>query len=332
MQKERFATMALSSVDHPRYHNFSSYVRHAFGGRVRKITIHAGFTCPNRDGARGRGGCTFCNNEGFSPFARLDAHVVDEQMRRGIAFARRRGHTDKVIAYFQAYTNTYAPIGRLRELYDVVWRYPQTVGMAVGTRPDCIDADVADLVASYTSRGEVWVELGLQSCHDATLERINRGHTYAEFVEAVRLLQGRGLKLCVHTILGLPGEDDAMMRETHARVAELGVDGIKMHLLHVNRGTVMAGQFARGEIAVLERERYVDLVADMLERLPPSIVVQRMHADAPPDVLIAPQWCLDKPGIIADIRRRLAERDTWQGKQLGYLREDVPGDGVVAHA
>lgn len=309
-----------------RYHNFSSYARRVFGGKVRKVTIHAGFTCPNRDGTRGRGGCTFCNNEGFSPFARVDVRQVTEQMRRGIDFARRRGHTDKVIAYFQAYTNTYAPLEQLRQLYDAVWEYPQTIGMAIGTRPDCINEPIADLIASYAARGEVWLELGLQSCHDRTLESINRGHTYAEFVEAVRLLQGRGLKLCAHTILGLPGEDRAMMRETHRRVAELGFDGIKIHLLHINQRTVMAHQYARGEIDVLSRDEYVDLVVDMLEILPPSMVIQRMHADAPPNVLIAPTWCLDKAEVLDRIRGRLVERNTWQGKALGFGVEDLPAD------
>lgn len=300
-------------TERPRYTSFARYLRDRFGCRVHKVTIHAGFTCPNRDGTLGRGGCTFCNNAGFSPNARVDPSEVEEQLARGIAAARGR-RARKFIAYFQAYTNTYAGVDRLRALYDPVWRFPDVVGMSVGTRPDCLDASIAALIESYTDRGEVWIELGLQSCHDATLASINRGHTYAQFADAVRLLQGRGIRICVHTILGLPGETREMMLETHRRVADLGIDGVKIHLLHIMRNTVMAAQYRRGEISLFSREAFVEAVCDMLEVLPPEVVIQRMHADAPPDLLVAPAWCLDKRGILNDIREALARRDTWQGK------------------
>lgn len=301
----------------PRYHSFSRYCRRRFGCRVRKITLDAGFTCPNRDGTCGWGGCTFCNNSGFSPNTRHDPASVHEQLVRGIHLGGRRG-ISRFIAYFQAYTNTYAPIESLRALYDEVWRFKQVLGMSVGTRPDCVNPAIINLLAGYTQSGEVWVEYGLQSAHDATLMAINRGHGYREFLDAVEMTRDRGLKICVHTILGLPGEDRDMMLETHRRLAGLPIDGIKIHLLHIMRGTVMEHQFLRGDIRLLGRPEYVSLVCDCLEILPPTITIQRLHADAPPDVLVAPDWCMDKSGILDDIRRELDARDAWQGKQLGF--------------
>ena len=311
-------------MDPLRYYSFGRYLRQRFDCRVQKVTLHAGFTCPNRDGKVGQGGCAFCNNEGFSPNTRLEPSAVQEQLDRGIAAAGRSRKARKFIAYFQAYTNTYGPIERLRALYDVVWAYPEVVGLAIGTRPDCVDREIIDLVADYTSRGEVWVEYGLQSCHDKTLAAINRGHDYQTFVDALELTRDRGLKICVHTILGLPGEDREMMIETHRRLADLPIDGIKIHLLHVMRNTVMANQYERGEFELLSRPQYVSLVCDVLEILRPTVVIQRMHADAPADVLVGPEWCLDKNRVLADIRAELTQRDTWQGKALGFALSDIP--------
>ncbi len=316
--------MSGLSAENPRYYSFGRYVRQRFGCRVHKVALHAGFTCPNRDGSRGRGGCTFCNNAGFSPNARAEPAEIRQQLAAGIAAARRRRKAERFIAYFQAYSNTYAPIDRLRELYDEAWRFPEVVGMSVGTRPDCVDAAKIDLIAGYTSRGEVWIEYGLQSIHDQTLAAINRCHSYREFLEAVELTRERGIKICVHTILGLPGETREMMLATHERLAELGIDGIKLHLLHVMRDTVMAEQYRRGEISLLERGEFVGLVCDVLERLPPTVVIQRMHADAPTDILLAPQWCLDKAGVLNDIQGELVRRDSWQGKRRGCAHSDIP--------
>jgi hypothetical protein len=306
-----------------RYSSFNRYLQRRFGCRVHKITIHAGFTCPNRDGKVARGGCTFCNNAGFSPNLRVGAAEIREQIARGIA-AARPGKARKFIAYFQAYTNTYGPPDHLRSLYDEVWKFPEVVGLAIGTRPDCVDQRVIDLVAGYARRGEVWLEYGLQSAFDRTLEAVNRGHTYQQFLDAVALTRGRGIKICVHTILGLPGEDRDMMLETHRRLSRLPIDGIKIHLLHIMRDTAMAVQYAAGQIELLSRDQFVDLVVNVLELLPPNIVIQRMHADAPPDVLVAPQWCLDKSGILADIRQAQLRRDSWQGKALGFTLADLP--------
>ncbi len=306
-----------------RYYSFGRYLRQRFGCRVHKVTLHAGFTCPNRDGAAGWGGCTFCNNAGFSPNVRIDPADVRDQLARGITGARRR-KAHKVIAYFQAYTNTYGPLDRLRALYDEAWHFPEVAGLAIGTRPDCVDPTVIDLVAGYVPRGEVWLEYGLQSAHDSTLAAINRGHDYQCFVDAVERTAGRGIRICVHTILGLPGEDREMMIETHRRIAALPIDGIKIHLLHVMRDTIMERQYRQGEVTLLSRPAYVELVADVLEVLPPTVVIQRMHADAPRDLLVAPDWCLDKAGVLDDIRREQVRRDSWQGKALGFPLTATP--------
>lgn len=308
----------------PRYYSFGRYLRGRFGCRVRKVTLHAGFTCPNRDGRVARGGCTFCNNAGFSPNARVEPAEVRQQLAAGIAAAHRAG-AHKVIAYFQAYSNTYAPPDRLKRLYDLVWEFPEVTGLSIGTRPDCVDRAIIDLVASYCQRGEVWIEYGLQSAHDATLAAINRGHSYQQFREAIALTQDRGIRICAHTILGLPGEDREMMLDTHRRLAELPIDGIKIHLLHVMRDTLMEKQYQRGEIRMLSREEYVNLVVDVLELLPARMVIQRMHADAPADILVAPAWCLDKHSILDDIRSELEHRDTWQGKARGSSLADLTG-------
>jgi len=307
-----------------RYYAFSRYLRDRFGCRVHKVTIDAGFTCPNRDGSRGRGGCIFCNNSGFSPNARAEPALVRRQLERGISRARRRSKAERLIAYFQAYSNTYARPGRLRELYDEAWGFPEVVGLSIGTRPDCVDHEKIDLIAGYRSRGEVWLEYGLQSAHDRTLAAINRGHSFREFLDAVEMTRDRGIKICVHTILGLPGESGEMMLETHRRLADLPIDGIKIHLLHVLRDTAAAERYRRGELPLLGRAGYVKLVCDVLELLKPTVVIQRMQADAPPDLLVAPRWCLDKRGVLTEINAELDRRDSWQGKGLGFARSEIP--------
>lgn len=307
----------------PRYHAFGHYLRRRFGCRVHKITLHAGMSCPNRDGTKGVGGCTFCNNSGFSPAARLEPGAIRAQMLAGMEAARRRVRASRFIAYFQAFSNTHAAPADLARLYEEAWCSPDVVGLSVGTRPDCVDSAKIDLLAEHARRGEVWIEYGLQTAHDTTQQLVNRCHTYGEFERAMEMTAGRGIRICVHTILGLPGESREMMLETHRRLADLPVDGIKIHLLHVMRDTVMERQYHRGEIPLLSREAYVGLVCDVLELLPPACVIQRMHADAPADVLVAPDWCLDKTGVLEDIRRELIRRDSWQGKARGASLADL---------
>jgi hypothetical protein len=298
-----------------RYRAFSRFLRERFGTRVRRVTIDAGFTCPNVDGTVAVGGCVYCDNRSFSPNRRLPRATVREQVERGIAILQGRYGADRFLAYFQAATNTYAPVEKLRRLYDEALRHPQVVGLAIGTRPDCVPDPVLDLVEGYARERYVCLELGLQTIHDRSLDWMNRGHHYDAFVDAVRRCQGRGLDLCAHVILGLPGESHADMMATADALAGLPVNAVKVHNLHVVRNTPLEDDYRAGKMALFERDEYVRVVCDFLERLPPDLVIQRLSGDAPPDYLVAPAWCLDKPGLLRAIDAELERRGSWQGKR-----------------
>jgi radical SAM protein (TIGR01212 family) len=304
-----------------RYYAFSQFLRRRFGTKVYRVTVDAGFTCPNVDGTVARGGCVYCDNRSFSPNRRLPRTTIREQVRRGVAILEKRYRADRFIAYFQAATNTYAPAAKLRRLYDEALDHPQIVGLAVGTRPDCVPDDVLDLLESYARDRYVCLELGLQSIHDRSLDWMNRGHHYDAFVDAVRRCQGRNLDLCAHVILGLPGESHADMLATADALAALPVHAVKIHNLHVVRDTPLEAMYRAGAVRMLDREEYVGLVCDFLERLPASIVIHRLSGDAPPDYLVAPAWCLDKPKLLHAIHAELERRDSRQGR----LFVDAPG-------
>lgn len=242
---------------------------------------------------------------------------VEEQVQKGIALASRRYGARKYIAYFQSFTNTYAPVETLRALYDSALAHSGMVGLSVGTRPDCAENEVLDLLASYRDKVLVWVEYGLQSAHDATLATIHRGHNAECFARTVRRTAERGLNVCAHIILGLPGESREMVRETARFLAELPVQGVKIHALYVIEGTAMARWFQEGTFRCLSREAYVDWVVDVLERLPEDVVIQRLTGDPPPgQKLLAPSWALEKGRNLRRIRERLEERGTWQGRRM----------------
>jgi radical SAM protein (TIGR01212 family) len=297
-----------------RYHAFSAFLRRRFGTRVYRVTVDAGFTCPNVDGTVAVGGCVYCDNRSFSPNRRLPRTAIREQVRRGVAILHKRYGAERFLAYFQAATNTYAPVARLRRLYEEALQHPQVVGLAVGTRPDCVPDEVLDLLTEHARDRYVCLELGLQSIHDRSLDWMNRGHHLDAFTDAVGRCQGRGLDLCVHVILGLPGESHADMLATADVLAALPVDGVKIHNLHVVRGTPLERMYQEGAARMLERADYVPLVCDFLERLPPAMVIHRLSGDAPPDYLVAPRWCLDKPALLDAIRAELARRASWQGR------------------
>jgi hypothetical protein len=283
------------------------------GARVHKLALDAQFTCPNRDGSKGRGGCTFCNNVSFSPNGRAPAPVA-AQLAAGRAVIARRTRARRFLAYFQAYTNTYADVEYLRSLYDQALAQPGVIGLAVGTRPDCVPAPVLDLLAGYRERGfEVWLELGLQSSFDATLVRVNRGHGYGEYRAAVRAARARGLPVCTHLILGLPGEDGRHERTTLARVLDDGVDGLKLHPLHVVKGTRLANAWRRGEYAALGFDDYVGRAADLIAATPEGVVYHRVTGTASPAILLAPDWCRWKWRVLNGIERELARRGARQG-------------------
>jgi radical SAM protein (TIGR01212 family) len=303
-------------ADRQRYYPFSRFLREKFGVRVYRVTIDAGFTCPNVDGTVAKGGCVYCDNRSFSPNRRLPRSTVPEQVERGVTLLQNRYGADRFIAYFQAATNTYAPVEKLRRLYDEALEHPQIVGLAIGTRPDCVPDPILDLIETYARDRYVCLELGLQTIHDRTLDWMNRGHHFDAFVEAVERCQGRGLDLCAHVILGLPGESHEDMLATADALAALPVNAVKIHNLHVVKDTPLADQFRAGAVRMLERDEYVQIVCDFLERLPSATVIHRLNGDAPPDYLVAPKWCLDKPGLLTAIHDELRRRDSWQGKNM----------------
>jgi len=292
-------------------------LRERHGVRVHKIAIDAGFTCPNRDGSRGTGGCTFCNNSSFSPNGR-QPRPLDEQIAAGRAVIRRRTGARRYLAYFQAYTNTYADVAALRALYDAALAEPDVVGLSVGTRPDCVPAAVLDLLAGYRDAGhEVWLELGLQSADDATLARVNRGHGFAEYRQAAVAARRHGLRLCTHLMIGLPGEHPKASLATLARVLDVGTDGLKLHPLHVVKGTALANDWRRGDYRPLGFGDYIETAADLIERTPPEIVYHRLTGTASADILLAPAWCALKWRVLNGIAAELIRRGTCQGAALG---------------
>ena len=278
-----------------------------YGERVHKIAIDAGFTCPNRDGSIGRGGCTFCNNISFSPNGRKPKTIA-EQIESGRRVIRKRTGATKYIAYFQAYTNTYADTQELTRLYDQALQEPDVIGLAVGTRPDCVPDEVLDLLVDYQQQGyEIWLELGLQSANNTTLERVNRGHGFAEYEQAIRRARVRGIKVCTHLILGLPGESTAQHIASLDKVLELGVDGIKFHPLHIVKGTQLANEWRRGEYQPLTMKQYVADVVKLIKRTPDTVIFHRLTGTASSNVLLAPEWCSKKWRVLNSITAALAE-------------------------
>ena len=302
-----------------RVHTLGQDLLRRYGQRVHKLAINAGFTCPNRDGTKGTGGCTFCNNQSFSPNAQ-EPPSVTAQIAAGRAVLARRTGARRFIAYFQAYTNTYDRIERLRARYDEALAIPDVVGLSVGTRPDCVPEAVLDLLAGYRAQGkEVWLELGLQSADDETLARVNRGHGFAEFQSAARAAHRRGLKVCAHLIIGLPGEGrDAALRSLE-RVLNLGVEGIKLHPLHVVRHTRLALEWERGDYLPLALDDYAGICADLIERTPPAVVFHRLTGTASRSILLAPHWCAWKWAVLNRIEAELYRRGTRQGTRCAHL-------------
>jgi radical SAM protein (TIGR01212 family) len=300
---------------------FGRAMLHRYGERVHKIAIDADFTCPNRDGSKGRGGCTFCNNVSFSPNGRKPAGIL-EQIDAGRRIIRRRTGARKYLAYFQAYTNTYADISQLRKLYDQALSEPDVIGIAVGTRPDCVPGPVLDLLAAYQAQGfEVWLELGLQSSFDESLRRVNRGHGFAEYRSAVLDARKRGLQVCTHLIVGLPGETKQHCKVTLQRVLELGVDGLKLHPLHVVKGTQLANEWRRGEYQPLLLDEYIEIATALIRQAPPEIIFHRVTATATPRILLAPDWCSRKWLVLNRITDALQQ----QSRSVAATGQPVTG-------
>ncbi len=305
-----------------KYFSFSEYLKKKFGPGVRKVCVDGGFTCPNRDGKAGIGGCIYCNNTGFNPNLRQERVSVREQVLQGMEYMKKKYGARKFIVYFQPFSNTYADLKTLKNLYSEAVSHEDVVGLAIGTRPDCVPNEVLDYIQSFTGKYEVWLEYGLQSTHDRTLFLINRGHTFSQFVDAIDRTKGRDIKICVHVILGLPGEDEQDMMETARILSEMDIDGIKIHNLHVVKGTVLEKMFLNGECNILTLDEYVRLVCNFLELLPPDVVVQRLSGDAPEGLLIAPEWCRNKSQVISEIDKEFNRRNSWQGRL--WMEKSLP--------
>jgi uncharacterized protein len=297
-----------------RYYAYNFFLRRKFGGRVQKVSIDAGFTCPNVDGTVARGGCTFCDNRSFSPSRRLPRQSIVGQIDEGIRRLKWRYDVDRFLAYFQPATNTYAPVERLRPLFQAAAQHPKVVGLAIGTRPDCVPEDVLDLLTEIAGQTYLSIEYGMQTMHDRSLDWINRGHHHDAFVDAMHRSRGRGFEICAHVMLGLPGESHSDMLATARELARLRPDAVKIHNLYAVKNTPLAEQVAAGEVILMGRDDYVCTLVDFLELLPPDCIVERISGEAPPDYFIGPSWCLDKPAVRAALLAELARRDTWQGK------------------
>ncbi|MDZ4778684.1 MAG: TIGR01212 family radical SAM protein [Planctomycetia bacterium] len=309
-----------------RYFAYNFYLRKRFGERIQKVSVDAGFTCPNVDGSKATGGCTFCDNRSFSPSRRVPRLNIGGQIDDGIRRLKTRYKVDRFLAYFQPATNTYGPLEKLRTMFDQALAHPQVVGIAVGTRPDCVPEDVLNLLAEVAGRTYLSVEYGLQTMHDRSLVWMNRAHDHAASVDAIERSRGRSFEICAHVMLGLPGESHADMLATAREIARLRLDSVKIHNLYAVRNTPLADQVARGEVQLMERDDYVRTVVDFLERIPPECIVERVSGDAPPDYLIGPAWCLDKPGLRTALDAEFARRDTWQGRLSRRSATAVEGE------
>lgn len=298
------------------YNAFSEELKRVFGCRVHRISVDAGFSCPNRDGTAGSGGCIYCGGKGSGAHGIQSGVTVAKQIEAGKEVMTRKYKAKKFLAYFQAYSNTYAPVEELQRLYDEALAVADVVGLIVGTRPDCLPPETIALLGEYARKTYFWLELGLQSPLDRTLKLLGRGHDFASFAEAVRACKRQGIRVSAHVILGLPGETRDEMLGTTKILNDLGIDGVKIHLLHVMKETPLAELYTRGEVPLLERDEYVGLVCDFLERLRPEISIQRLTGDGGRDHLIAPLWSLQKFEVLNAIDFELERRGSRQGSAL----------------
>ncbi|MFA5181237.1 MAG: TIGR01212 family radical SAM protein [Syntrophales bacterium] len=310
-----------------RFYDLKSYWRNRFGCKVYKLPIDAGFTCPNRDGQTAVGGCIYCDGRGSKLRQTGPLPSVMEQIRKGMDYYTVHSQAGKFIPYFQTFTNTYGDIGHLKRLYDEALAQPDVLGLSIGTRPDCVPAAVLDLLENYAKTRHIWLELGIQSIHDRTLTFLNRGHDRATFLDAVDRIQGRGIHLCVHIIVGLPGETRADILETVRVLAGLPIQGIKIHSLLALQGTVLGSLYESGAVSMISKEEYVTTVCDILEILPPALVIQRLTADGYKDIFLGPAWAVNKMDVLNSIDRELKRRQTWQGNRYGKGDKSVTEQG-----
>ena len=304
------------------YNEFGAYLRGIFGCKVQKITLDGGFTCPNRDGKVGHGGCTYCNNQTFNP-AYCHRHLpVKEQMLEGISFFAHKYPSMRYLAYFQAYTNTYDSLDNLKQRYEEALSVEGCVGLVIGTRPDCMPDEILDYLQMLAGRTFVLVEYGIESVNDDTLQRINRGHDYACAADAVRRTAARGIPVGAHMILGLPGEDREELMRQASVLSELPLTTLKLHQLQLIRGTRMAQEYEEypDDFSLFALEDYIETVVDYVERLSPDIVLERFASQSPKELLIAPDWGIKNHELVDKVKRRMRERSTWQGRLYNKMQ------------
>lgn len=297
-----------------RYNAYVDHLKARFGKRVQKVVVHAGFTCPNRDGSKGYGGCIYCNNDTFKPpYCKAEMSIA-EQVEEGINFLSKRYGVDKYMVYFQPFSNTYASLEKLQNLYLEALNHPQVVGLAIGTRPDCIDEEKIDFLEQLAKQYYITVEYGLESPYDSTLQWINRQHDFQNWVEAVQNTADRGIEICTHIILGLPPESNQEMIQTARILSEYPIQSVKIHHLHVVQNTRLAGKYHQDPFHLFSLPEYIDLVVDFLQHLKPDIMLQRLVGETQPHLLIGPQWGIRADAVQRRIERALEEKDVWQGK------------------
>ena len=316
---------APSPFGERRYNAWNDRIKSRFGGRVQKVSVEAGFTCPNRDGTRGEGGCTFCNTAGFTPGYLDRRDAITTQIDTGLGFLRRRyPETRHFIAYFQSYTNTYGEFNRLRASYEEALDHPDISGIAIGTRPDCLPDEVLAYLAELAGQHIVELEIGIESCDDNALRRVNRGHDFATSVEAIRRAAEHGLEVTGHLMFGLPGESRESMLESAHHLSALPLGALKLHQLTLVRGTALAREWQRdpGIVSLLEAEEYIELLADFVERLSPHIALQRLGSEVPPKLKLAPHWNMRLSELAPRLSEELTRRGSWQG-----IRHNAPGPG-----
>lgn len=303
-----------------RYNTFGSYMKNKFGAVVYKVNVDAGFTCPNRDGTLGVTGCIYCNNDSFRP-SRCNSKIpIKEQIRNGIRYLKMRYKAEKFLVYFQPFTNTYAPVSKLDALYRDALTEPSVIGLAIGTRPDCIDIEKVELLENLAREHFVLVEYGLQSIYDKSLKYIMRGHDYQTFLDALNITKGRGIHIGAHIIVGFPTETKEEMLKMADEISNLDIGFLKVHQLQIIKDTILAKQYMREPFHTFQYDEYLDFIVDFVERLSPNIVLQRLFATAPDDILIAPKWGKTRQEIINDIEKRFIKRDAFQGSKRLCIR------------
>lgn len=312
--------MSIQQVQQPllwgnkRYHTLNHYYRELFGEKIFKVSLDGGFTCPNRDGTVAVGGCIFCSARGSGDYAGDRRFSLKQQFTEVRDQLHQKWPKAKYIGYFQAFSSTYAPAPLLKEMYDTILEEEGVVGLSIATRPDCLPDDVLDVLEETNQKTKLWVELGLQTIHEHTQQLINRGHDYQVFLDGVEKLRARKIDVVVHNILNLPGESiDEMMETAHA-VARLPIQGLKIHMLHLLKKTPMMKMYHEGKLQFMDRDRYIQLIVDILEILPPELVIHRLTGDGPRDLLVEPLWTLKKWEVLNGIDQELERRNTWQGK------------------